>query len=130
MRRPLYSGEREKRWPLVVMSVLATIVAVLIAVNFSTGEAEIKERVTHVYAVSDPQFQRSVSALLGPPLVEGNRIDTLLNGSQIFPAMLDAIDHARKSITFETYIYWSGKVGKRFADALAARARQGVHVHV
>jgi cardiolipin synthase A/B len=130
MRRPLYSGKRQKRWPLVVVSVLATIAAVLIAVNFSTGEAEIKERVTHAYAVSDPQFQRSMSALLGPPLVDGNRIDTLLNGTQIFPAMLDAIEHARKSITFETYIYWSGKVGKRFADALAARARQGVHVHV
>jgi cardiolipin synthase len=114
----------------VLVSVLATIVAVLVVVNFSTGETEIKERVTHSYAISDPQFQRSMSALLGPPLVEGNRIDTLLNGSQIFPAMLDAIDHAKKSITFETYIYWSGKIGKRFADALAARARQGVRVHV
>jgi cardiolipin synthase len=130
MRRPLYSGKRKKRWPLVLMSVLATIAGVLIAVNFSTGEAEIKERVTHSYAISDAQFQRSMSALLGPPLVEGNRIDTLLNGNQIFPAMLDAIDHAKKSITFETYIYWSGKVGKRFADALAARARQGIRVHV
>ena len=114
----------------MLLSVLATIVAVLVVVNFSTGETEIKERVTHSYAISDPQFQRSMSALLGPPLVEGNRIDTLLNGSQIFPAMLDAIDHAKKSITFETYIYWSGKIGKRFADALAVRARQGVRVHV
>jgi cardiolipin synthase A/B len=110
--------------------MLVTIVAVLLVVNFSTGETEIKERVTHSYAISDPQFQRSMSALLGPPLVDGNRIDTLLNGNQIFPAMLEAIDHAKKSITFETYIYWSGKIGKRFADALAARARQGVRVHV
>ena len=114
----------------MLVSVLATIAAVLVAVNFSTGETEIKERVTHSYAISDPQFQRSMSALLGPPLVEGNRIDTLLNGSQIFPAMLGAIDHAKESITFETYIYWSGKIGQQFADALAARARQGVHVHV
>jgi len=114
----------------VLVSVLATIVAVLVVLNFLTGETEIKERVTHSYAISDPQFQRSMSALLGPPLVDGNRIDTLLNGSQIFPAMLDAIMHAKKSITFETYIYWSGKIGKRFADALAARARQGVRVHV
>ncbi len=130
MRRPLYSSKRKPRWPIVLVSVIATIVAVLIAVNFSTGEAEVKERVTHTYAISDPQFQRSMNVLLGPPLIDGNRVETLLNGNQIFPAMLDAIDHAKKSITFETYIYWSGKVGKRFADALAARSRQGVHVHV
>ncbi|TMG86909.1 MAG: cardiolipin synthase B, partial [Betaproteobacteria bacterium] len=130
MRRPLYSAKRTKRWQVVLVSILATIVAVLVVLNFSTGEIEIKERVTHSYAISDPQFQRSMSALLGPPLVGGNNIDTLLNGNQIFPAMLDAIMHAKKSITFETYIYWSGKIGKRFADALAARARQGVRVHV
>jgi cardiolipin synthase len=130
MRRPLYSGKRKPRWPIVLVSVIATIVAVLIAVNFSTGEAEVKERLTHTYAISDPQFQRSINVLLGPPLIDGNRVETLLNGNQIFPAMLDAIDHAQKSITFETYIYWSGRVGKRFADALAARSRQGVHVHV
>jgi cardiolipin synthase A/B len=130
MRRPLYSGKRKPRWPIVLVSVIATIVAVLVAVNFSTGEAEVKERVTHTYAISDPQFQRSMNVLLGPPLIDGNRVETLLNGNQIFPSMLDAIDHARKSITFETYIYWSGRVGKRFADALAARSRQGVHVHV
>src|SRR5438552_7763136 len=130
MRRPLYSAKRTKRWQVVLVSILATIVAVLLVLNFSTGEIEIKERVTHSYAISDPQFQRSMSALLGPPLVGGNNIGTLLNGNQIFPAMLDAIMHAKKSITFETYIYWSGRIGKRFADALAARARQGVRVHV
>lgn len=37
---------------------------------------------------------------------------------------------ARVSITFETYIYWSGDIGQAFADALAERARQGVKVHV
>ena len=34
------------------------------------------------------------------------------------------------SITFETYIYWSGDIGREFAEALAERARQGVKVHV
>ncbi|NNM30974.1 MAG: cardiolipin synthase B, partial [Akkermansiaceae bacterium] len=41
-----------------------------------------------------------------------------------------AIDSAEQTITFETFVYWQGDVGQRFADALAARARDGVAVHV
>jgi cardiolipin synthase len=44
--------------------------------------------------------------------------------------MLEAIKGARKTISFETYIYWDGKVGQRFADAFSERARAGVKVHV
>ena len=38
-------------------------------------------------------------------------VATLLNGDQIFPAMLEAIESAQRSITFETYIYWAGEIG-------------------
>jgi cardiolipin synthase len=44
--------------------------------------------------------------------------------------MLEAIRGAQRSITFETYIYWSGKIGEEFTEALAERARSGVRVHV
>jgi cardiolipin synthase len=44
--------------------------------------------------------------------------------------MLQAIREARKSISFETYIYWSGDIGKVFADALKERCHAGVVVHV
>jgi cardiolipin synthase len=71
-----------------------------------------------------------LGVLLGPPFLGGTRVQALLNGEQIFPAMLAAIRGARQSITFETYIYWSGDIGREFADALAERARQGVKVHV
>ena len=54
----------------------------------------------------------------------------LLNGDRIFPAMLAAIRQARRTITFETYIYWSESIGREFADALIERARAGVKVHV
>ena len=57
-------------------------------------------------------------------------METLLNGDEIFPAMLGAIRAAKFTITFETYIYWSGEIGKTFADALGERARKGVKVHV
>lgn len=119
-----------KRFFIILLSVAATVAVVLFVVNVSSGEQKITERIVHQYGIADPQFQRSMSVLLGPPLLEGNRVDTLVNGKQIFPAMLAAIRAARKSITFETYIYWSGKVGEQFASTLAERARSGVHVHL
>jgi cardiolipin synthase len=119
-----------KKLPLILATAGATAAVTLLAVNFSVGEKQITERITHTYTITDPQFQRSIGVLLGPPLVHGNRVDTLVNGREIFPAMLAAIKSARKTVTFETYIYWSGRIGKEFADALADRARSGVRVHV
>ena len=68
--------------------------------------------------------------LLGPAIVPGNRVTALQNGDQIFPAMLEAIRGAKESITFETYIYWSGDIGQKFSDALCERANAGVKIHV
>jgi cardiolipin synthase A/B len=114
---------------LAVAGVAIALLAVAIFFTFSR-EKEIRRPVESHYGVEDVQFQRSMSTLLGPPLVAGNRVDTLLNGDQIFPAMLAAIGSAQRTITFETYIYWSGDVGKAFADALSERARSGVKVHI
>ena len=86
--------------------------------------------IEHVYSVRSPQFRRAIGHLLGPQIVPGNHVETLLNGDEIFPAMLEAIRDARRSITFETFIYWEGEIGERFTDALAERARAGVPTHV
>jgi cardiolipin synthase len=127
---PVLLEPQTKKLPLILATVAATAAVTLLAVNFSVGEKQITERITHTYTIADPQFQRSMGVLLGPPLVDGNRVDTLINGREIFPAMLAAIKSARKTVTFETYIYWSGRIGKEFADALADRARSGVRVNV
>ena len=107
-----------------------TVAAAIVALNFATREKKIGQRIARLYSACDPDFARAMGVLLGPAIVEGNRFDVLLNGSRIFPAMLAAIRAARKSITFETFIYWSGEVGRQFADALAERARAGVKAHV
>ena len=93
-------------------------------------KSQVRHPVEHLYSVRDTQFRRSVETLLGPPLVGGNRTRTLINGDQIFPAMLAAIRGAKKTVHFETYIFWKGQAGDRFAAALAERARAGVTVRV
>ena len=115
---------------LYVWVVLIAVFVTVLALNLTAGEKKIEKRIGHLYHVGDPQFLRSMGTLLGPSLVGGNRVEELLNGDQIFPAMLDALLAARRSITFETYIYWSGSIGRTFAEVLASRARAGVKVHV
>jgi cardiolipin synthase len=114
----------------ILLTVLATLVVVILLLNLHTPEKEIRHQVEHYHDILDPQFRREMGALLGPAIVPGNTIKALQNGAEIFPAMLAAIGAATRTITFETYIYWSGKVGNQFADALIERARAGVQVHV
>ncbi len=68
--------------------------------------------------------------MLGPSIVPGNKVTVLENGDEIFPAMLEAIRGAQKTITFETYIWWSGKIAVEFSQALCERAKAGVEVNV
>ena len=114
----------------IAITVLATLLIAALAMNFKTPEKTLERKIEHRYAVSDPQFRREMGVLLGPGIVPGNTVTDLENGDEIFPSMLEAIRGARKTITFETYIYWSGDIGQRFADALAERARNGVAVKV
>lgn len=73
---------------------------------------------------------RALSANLNAPLLDGNAIDILLNGDEIFPAMLGAIRKAQHSIHLLTYIYWQGGIARQFADELAAAARRGIQVRL
>ena len=121
---------KKRTFLVIAATFLLTLIGVLIAVNFTSGEEEVTRKIPRLYSTQDPQFRRAMGSLLGPPLVGGNRAQELLNGDQIFPAMLAAIRSAQHSITFETYIYWSGDIGREFADALSERAKAGVKVHV
>jgi len=111
-----------------VLTIVVTTAALLLLFNLTLGDKQIDARIEASYSVSDPQFLRTMGALLGPPITGGNRVQALRNGDEIFPAMLQAIREARETITFETYIYWSGSIGQEFADALTERARAGVRV--
>jgi len=84
----------------------------------------------HQFGVRDLAFLQTMHALTGSPMSEGNLVTILKNGIEIFPAMLSAIRDAQKTINLEFYIYWDGEIGRKFAEALAEKARAGVAVKV
>ena len=127
---PFMTFIRRHPFVSILLAVLVTVLVTVILLNLSSGEKKIQHRIEPMYGIGDEQFERSMGSLLGPPLVGGNVVIPLRNGDQIFPAMLAAIRSAQHTITFETYIYWSGQVGEEFASALAERARAGVKVHL
>ena len=114
----------------VVITLVATSFLTILILNLISGEKQIRFQVQHRFAADSPEFARTMSRLLGPDLLCGNRVTPLQNGDEIFPAMLSAIRGAHKTIVFETYIYWTGEIGKEFSEALCERARAGVNVHV
>ena len=80
--------------------------------------------------VGKPQFNRVVEAHTLSGLIAGNDVKLLLNGEQIFPAMLGAIRGAKHTITFANYLYEKGAVSEEMAEAFAERCRAGVKVHI
>src|SRR5690349_20007316 len=107
----------------------AVALAVLVVPNLALGDKRIEVKDEHRYPVSSGEFRRPMDVLLGPSLLEGNRAMALVNGDQIFPAMLEAIRAAKKTIAFEMYIFCEGEVGERFTQAFEERARAGVKIH-
>ncbi len=119
-----------KKTILISVTGVLAIAGLLLIVNLKNPQKEIEYKIDTDESVHSEHFARVLGDLLGPPLTSGNEIIGLYNGDEIFPAMLKAIESAQKTITFESYIYWSGHIGKKFSEALSARAKAGVKVHV
>lgn len=117
-------------WLIIVVTATASYLLSLVVRVLTSREKKIAHEIQHLFSVADDQFLRSMGGLLPPAVLGGNRITAMTNGDEFFPAMLDAIGSARHTVTFETFIYWQGEIGRRFADALIDRARAGVKVHV
>jgi cardiolipin synthase A/B len=76
------------------------------------------------------QWQLRLQTLLGTPATTGNEVRVLRNGVQIFPAMLDAIEAAERTVDMVTFVYWRGNIARRFADSLSAASKRGCRVRV
>jgi cardiolipin synthase len=113
----------------IIITLLTTALVLALGINLATAEKRLLYRPRRLYTSSDADFRRALGVLLGPPLVAGNEVTTLINGAVIFPAMLQGIEQAKVSITFETFVF-RDEIGQVFCKALASAAQRGVHVHV
>ncbi|MEP1305057.1 MAG: phospholipase D-like domain-containing protein [Balneola sp.] len=75
-------------------------------------------------------YQKALEQTIGVPFTEGNSVNILKNGNEIFPAMLKAISEAQETISFLTFVYWQGDIADEFAEFFSKKAKEGVHVKV
>jgi cardiolipin synthase A/B len=80
--------------------------------------------------VRDERFMATAEALTGAPISVGDDVDLLINGDEIFPAFLETIEQAERTINLLTYVYWRGDIATEVATALCRRAKEGVEVNV
>jgi len=106
------------------------IAAILVAVGLVIAQDQETLRVRTPLAADDPRYPDYLARLVGRPITSGDAYVVLRNGAETFPAMLAAIERARRRISFETYIYSEGRVANRFTRALADAARRGVRVQL
>ncbi len=76
------------------------------------------------------QVARTADTLTGLPLLSGQQIEVLHNGTAAYPRMLAAINGARHSIELSSYIFNVDTTGRRFIDALARAQARGVAIRV
>ncbi|MFE0802771.1 phosphatidylserine/phosphatidylglycerophosphate/cardiolipin synthase family protein [Streptomyces sp. NPDC058812] len=76
------------------------------------------------------RIRRRLERLIGIAATEGNALTALRNGDEIFAAMLAGIRRAEHTVDMMTFVYWKGDIARRFAEALAERARAGVRVRL
>jgi cardiolipin synthase len=80
--------------------------------------------------VGSPSFLRAAEALTAAPTSEGNDVELLINGDRIFPAILETIRSAERTVSLLTYVYWKGEPAREVARALCEKASAGVEVNV
>src|SRR4029453_1458754 len=111
----------------VLLTLVVGTLSMYLGANVATTEKRLLYRPRRLYTSKDADFKRALGILLGPPLVSGNRVTTLVNGDQIFPAMLEAIRAAKISVTFETFVFRDA-IGCNFCKTLSEPTRRGVKV--
>ena len=123
--------KRSTRSPAASVRVLALLIVLLPTMGCSHifGDKRTTYNYKPDYGVDSPQFRRSLE-VLGTEMVPQNKAVLLENGVEFFPDMLNAIRAAHLSVNMELFIFNKGKIAAQFAEALAAKAREGVEVRV
>lgn len=113
-----------------LLSVALTLAGSLFYFNLRLESMLVEQPPRDVPPVTSPEFRLLLEAYLGKPFVEGNTVEHLRDGDEIFPAKLEAIAGAASSIHLEMYEFWGDLVAGAITDALIERAEAGVSVRV
>jgi cardiolipin synthase A/B len=110
----------------------ARVLALAVALSLVTSACSNVpvHRTLPVMNLGEPAFFPTIEAHAQAPIVGGNRLTLLLNGDQIYPAILGAIRGAKSTITYAQYSYEDGPIAKDLAEAMAERCRAGVKAHI
>ncbi len=111
----------------LAFAVGVAIVWVLLVLLFAP---ERDYRVLHPLPLDSDEFLRLLQVACQAVRHEGNRVEIFTSGREFYPAMLEAIRGARRSVNLECYIFWPGRVARDFLEALTERAQAGVTVNV
>jgi cardiolipin synthase len=98
-----------------------------------TEEQEIqrKDHIIPDYAASrGARLEGILGRVSDAPLRDGNRIELLKNGPDTYDDWLRAISRAERWVHLDNYIFANDEIGNRFAEALSAKAKEGVRVWV
>lgn len=95
----------------------------------SPEDAEIRERLAAEYP-NLAGLAALVRRLTGNPVLPGNRVMPLVDGDEAYPAMLDAIESAKRSVSLLSYIFDGDRAGDRFVEALRKAHLRGVEIRV
>jgi cardiolipin synthase A/B len=108
----------------------AALIGGILSLFFAVGRRPGKLWATEAPPVDSPEFLASVSGAADAPLRTGGTVQLLNNGVQIFPALLEAIRGARRSVNLSCYIWEPGQAAEQVLAALLERAKAGVEVRI
>lgn len=118
------------RLVIAVVAFALGIVGTLLVMSILPDRRAVTAPVPATLVAGSPEFDATMGALFGSRIVPGNAVQTLVNGDEIFPAMLQAIAQARASVNFETYVFRDGRLPQAFLDAFSERAMAGIEVRL
>ncbi|MCC5908169.1 MAG: phosphatidylserine/phosphatidylglycerophosphate/cardiolipin synthase family protein [Balneolaceae bacterium] len=121
------------RLKTILLSIFGLFILFLIGTVLFFNAQPVDKRVTTPvesdYSVRDDGFKLESGIVSGRNWVDGNNIEVLTRGKDIFEAMHEDISASQKSITKETFNFFGDDVGMPMAEALAGAAERGLNVH-
>src|SRR5215212_6771179 len=113
-------------WVLAAMGLAIAVLGLMLWTNLREREFTVKVPDIDSFEEALP----SIAGMTRAIVLEGNTAELFFNGDGFFPRLLRNIAEARETIHYETYVWWTGDICRQVAEALSARAREGVEVRL